>query len=112
MIANIKKRKYHQSVTDGFVLSMMTMRMILIFILISADDIFSGVLGVAVHTLLEGSGEYSYVASSFETERSYSFLKVSDDHHHANGDFNDPDDYDDDDHHLLSFRTGSPLGFL
>ena len=36
----------------------------------------SGVLGVAVHTLLEGSGEYSYVPSSFETDRSYSFLKV------------------------------------
>ena len=33
-------------------------------------------MGVAVHTLLEGSGEYSYVPSSFETDRSYSFLKV------------------------------------
>ena len=109
MIANKKEKN---TTTDGFVLSMMTMRMILIFILITADEIFSGVLGVAVHTLLEGSGEYSYVASSFETERSYSFLKVSDDHHHANGDFDDPDDYDDVDHHLLSFRTGSPLGFL
>ena len=40
------------------------------------DDYCSGVLGVAVHTLLEGSGEYSYVPSSFETDRSYSFLKV------------------------------------
>ena len=37
----------------------------------------SGVLGVAMHTLLEGSGEYSYVPSSFETSRSYSFLLVS-----------------------------------
>ena len=40
------------------------------------DDGCSGVLGVAVHTLLEGSGEYSYVPSSFETDHSYSFLKV------------------------------------
>ena len=30
-----------------------------------------------MHTLLEGSGEYSYVPSSFETSRSYSFLLVS-----------------------------------
>jgi len=48
---------------------------ILLAIITLAFLTVSGVLGVAVHTLLEGSGEYSYVPSSFETDRSYSFLK-------------------------------------
>ena len=58
----------------GIMLMMSMMMMVMVMMIIKVEC--SGVLGVAVHTLLEGSGEYSYVASSFETDRSYSFLKV------------------------------------
>lgn len=36
--------------------------------------VVSGILGVAIHKLLETSGQYTYIPSSFETYESYQFL--------------------------------------